>query len=170
MTAIYNVNFFQLLLHQYQDTNRPSGHLILPIERVQKRLTKNIKGPRNKPYKERLAILDLPSTECRHSFNDLVFINKIVHGLSDIKLQSLFSPANRFNVTILHRHSYQLYLPKHHSDLLKLAFVIESLNCGTLYLNTYVMLHLLLFLNSLRCLIYVKQFIMHNLCACMHGH
>ena len=126
------------------------------IERVQKRLTKNIKGPRNKPYKECLAILDLPSTECRHSFNDLVFLNKIIHGLSDIKLQSLFSPANRLNVIILHRHSYQLYLPKPPSDLLKLAFVIESLNCGTLYLNTYVMLHLLLFLNSLRCLIYVK--------------
>ena len=95
---------------------------IKAIERVQKHFTKNLKGLRNKSYKERLAILNLPTLECRRSFNDLVFLYKIIHGLSDIKLQSLFPPADRLNTIILRRHPYQLYLPKPRSDLLKFSF------------------------------------------------
>ena len=37
----------------------------------------------NKTYKERLAILNLPSLECCRVFIDLVFLYKIMHGLSD---------------------------------------------------------------------------------------
>ena len=64
---------------------------IKAIERVKKNFTKKLKGLRNKPYKEPLAILNLHTLECRRSFNDLVFLYKIIHSLSDIKLQSLYS-------------------------------------------------------------------------------
>ena len=66
-----------------------SSHLakdVIAIERVQKYFTKNLKGLINKPYKERLAILDLPSLEYRLAFIDLVFVYKIMHGLSENKL------------------------------------------------------------------------------------
>ena len=84
--------------------------------------TKNLKGLRHKPYKERLAKLNLLTLDCSRSFNDLVFLYKFVHDLSDNKLQSLFSPADRLNTTILRRRPYQLYLLKPRFDLFKFSF------------------------------------------------
>ena len=59
---------------------------IVVIERVQKYFTKNLKGLRDKPYKERLSILKFPTLECRRAYNDLIFLYKIIHELSDISL------------------------------------------------------------------------------------
>ena len=49
------------------------------LERVQKNFTKNLKGLNNKTCKERLAILKLPTLECRRTYEDLVFLYKILH-------------------------------------------------------------------------------------------
>ena len=86
------------------------------MERVQKYFTKNLKGLCNKSYKERLAILNLPSLKCRCVFIDLVFHhNYIRHSLSDSKLQHLF-PHTDLRTTMLHRRLYQLDLLKPRSD------------------------------------------------------
>ena len=89
MIAIYKLFlvFFGLIL----EYNSPiwSPHCtkdIEAIERVQKHLTTNLNGLSNKPHKEHLAILNLPTLECRRSFTDLVLLYKIIHGSSDIKL------------------------------------------------------------------------------------
>ena len=56
---------------------------ILALEKVQKYFTKNLKGLKNKSYKVRLAILNIPSLECRRAYNDLVYLYKIIQGLCD---------------------------------------------------------------------------------------
>ena len=45
-----------------------------------------------------------------------------MHGLSNIKPQTLFSPADRLNTIILRRHPYQHNHPKPRSDLLSFSF------------------------------------------------
>jgi hypothetical protein len=94
---------------------------IQTLERVQKYFTKNLKGMQNKTYKERLAILQLPTLECRRSYNDIVFLYKIIHNLSDINLQLLFPYAANTSIS-LRRHSSQLLFPLPRSDLLKFSF------------------------------------------------
>ena len=122
-----------------------SPHLakdIIAIERVQKYFTKNLKGLGNKTFEERLAILNLPSLECRRFFIDLVSLYKIMHCLSDYKLQQLFPHTVLRTPMLLRRHPHQLDLPKPRSDLLEFSFVIEQLNFGTPCRNTLLPLHL----------------------------
>ena len=76
----------------------------------------------NKTCKERLAILNLPSFKCRRVFIDLVSLYKIIHGLSDNKLQQLFSHTVLRTPMLLRRHPHQLDLSKPRSDLLKFSF------------------------------------------------
>ena len=86
-----------------------SPHLvkdIIAIEQVQKYFTKNLKGLSNKTYKERLAILNLPSLESHRVFIDLVFLYKIMHGLSDNKLQQLFPHTVFRTPMLLRRHPH----------------------------------------------------------------
>ena len=111
-----------------------SPHLaknIIAIEWVQKYFTKNLKGLGNKPYKERLAILNLSSLECLRAFINLIFLNKIMHHFSDNKLKHLFLHTILRTPKLLHRHPHQFDLPKPRLDLLKLVFVIEQLNFET---------------------------------------
>ena len=101
-----------------------SPHLnknILILERVQKYVTKNLKGLSNKTYKERLAILQLHTLECRRNYYDLVFLYKILHGSND-RLKSLFPPSVLNTNMTLRRHSLQLYIPKPRSDIVKFSF------------------------------------------------
>ena len=56
-------------------------------EKVQKYFTKNLKGLRNKPYNERLSILNLLSLECRRAYADIVFLYKICN---DQRLATIF--------------------------------------------------------------------------------
>ena len=81
----------------------------------------------NKTYKERLAILNLPSQECRRVFIDLVFLYKIMHDLSDNKLQQLFPHTVLRTPILLRRHSHQFDIPKPSSDLLKSSFHYRAL-------------------------------------------
>ena len=84
---------------------------VIVIERVQKYFTKNLKGLRDKPYKERLAILKLPTLECRRAYNDLIFLYKIILGLSDTSLLKMFPPIAYNSNLVLQRHPHQLNLP-----------------------------------------------------------
>ena len=76
----------------------------------------------NKTYKERLAILNLPSLEYRRAFIDLVFLYKIMHGLSNSKRKHLFHHIVIRVLMFLRKHPHQLDLPKPRSDLLKFSF------------------------------------------------
>ena len=99
---------------------------ILALEKVQKYFTKNLKGLKNKSYKERLAILNIPSLECRRAYNDLVYLYKIIHGLCDSRLSSLFLHSDLSSHSTLRRHCFQLSLPKPRTDLIKYSFCYRS--------------------------------------------
>ena len=47
------------------------------VERVQHYFTKNLKGLRDKSYKERFFILRLVTLESRRAYNDLIFLYKL---------------------------------------------------------------------------------------------
>ena len=95
---------------------------VVVIEHVQKYFTKNLKGLRDKPYKERLSILKLPTLECHRAYNDLIFLYKIIHGLSDTSLLNMFSPIAYNSNLVLRRHPCQLNLPLPRTNLLKYSF------------------------------------------------
>ena len=69
-----------------------------------------------------MAILNLPFLEYRRVCIDIVFLCKIMHGLSDNKLQQLFPHTVLRTLKLLRRHPHQLDLPKPRSDLLKFSF------------------------------------------------
>ena len=94
----------------------------MQLKKFQKYFFKNLKGLGNKPYKNRLAIPNLPSLECRLAFIELVFLYKIMTGLSDSKLQDLFLHIDLRTPMLLRRQPNELDLPKPHSDFLKFNF------------------------------------------------
>ena len=59
---------------------------------VQRRATKMVAGLNDKPYKERLKNLDLPSLTYRRKRGDIIQVFKIVNGLVNINVESLFMP------------------------------------------------------------------------------
>ena len=79
---------------------------VVVIERVQKYFTKNLKGLRDKPYKEKLFILKLSTLEIRRAYNDLIFLYKIIHGLSDTSLLNIFPPIAYNSNLVLWRHPH----------------------------------------------------------------
>ena len=99
---------------------------IFVLEKVQKYFTKNLKGLQGKNYKERLSILKLLSLECRRAYNDVVFLYKILNGLCDNNLSSLFSKSTLSTFISLCRHSLQVSLPKPRTDFLKFSFCYRS--------------------------------------------
>ena len=74
----------------------------------------------------RLAILNIPSLECRRAYNDLVYLYKIIHGLCDSRLSSLFPHSDLSSHSTLRRHCFQLSLPKPRTDLIKYSFCYRS--------------------------------------------
>ena len=74
---IHNVNsYIRACIHTYTQTPHFVKDFVV-TERVQKYFTKNLKGLRDKPYKERLSSLKLPTLECRRAYNDLIFYIKL---------------------------------------------------------------------------------------------
>ena len=59
-------------------------HLIGDIKRleaVQRNATKQVNGLKDKPYQERLKILNLPTLACRRDRGDMIEVYKIIHNL-----------------------------------------------------------------------------------------
>ena len=71
------------------------------IEKVQKRATKLVAICKNKPYEDRLRILDLPTLKFRRIRGDMIEAYKIVTGIYDIEA----APALEMSSTTMTRGS-----------------------------------------------------------------
>ena len=63
---------------------------ITEIEKVQRRLSKRLKGIKNISYGDRLVKIGLPSLELRHLHLDLIFCYKLVFSLVSVKFPDFF--------------------------------------------------------------------------------
>ena len=61
------------------------------IENVQRKFTKFLPGMFQRPYHERLSLLNLITLEERRIYLDLILLYKILHGLIDISFDNYFS-------------------------------------------------------------------------------
>ena len=125
------MNFFQRLSGLCLSTTLQFGlptsqKTFLHLKKYKNTLPKNLKGLKNKSYKERLAILNIPSLKYRRAYNDLVYLYKIIHGLCDSRLSSLFPHSDLSSHSTLRRHCFQLSLPKPRTDLIKYSFCYRS--------------------------------------------
>ena len=66
------------------------GYLSDKVEGVQRFFTKRIPGCWYLPYSSRLSLLGLPTLESRRSISDLVICYRIVYGIYDSPITSLF--------------------------------------------------------------------------------
>ena len=64
---------------------------IIKVESVQRRATKLIHNLKDKPYQERLRILELPSLLYRRKRGDMILMYKIVKGLVRLESKELFT-------------------------------------------------------------------------------
>ena len=103
-----------------------SPHLekdIKAIERVQKYFTKNALCLRNLSYHVLLCVLKQPSLALRRVRADLIFLYKILHGLVDTDLKSLFFMNTEVvDSHYLRGHALKLNLPKPRTDVMKFSF------------------------------------------------
>jgi len=63
------------------------------VERVQRRATRLIPELRDRPYPERLKLLDLPSLYYRRRRGDMIRTFQIMHSELDLQPENFFSPA-----------------------------------------------------------------------------
>ncbi len=130
------IKLFNTFVRPILEYNSPvwSPHMlkdITAIERVQKFFTKNLRGLRNIPYKQRLIILNQSTLQSRRIRADLIYLFKILHGFVDMNLKSLFTMASSVSTCdrSLRGHAFKLYVPKPRTDLLKYSFVYRVVKC-----------------------------------------
>ncbi len=92
---VLQINLFNTFVRPILEYNSPvwSPHFvkdITTIERVQKYFTKNLRGLKLIPYKQRLVMLNQPSLQSRRVRADVIYLFKILHGLVDTNLKNLF--------------------------------------------------------------------------------
>ena len=79
---------------------------IQSVEKLQRRVTKSVRGLRNIPYEERLVHLRIDSLERRRLKTDLTEVFKIIHGYNCLQPELFF----KFNVQARTRgHNYKMY-------------------------------------------------------------
>ena len=123
------IDLFNIFVRPVLEFNSPiwSPHLekdIKAIERVQKYFTKNLLCLKSLSYHERLCVLKQPSLALRRVRADLIFLYKILHGLMDTDLKSLFvTNTDVVNTHDLRGHALKLYLPKPRTDVTKFSCV-----------------------------------------------
>ena len=110
-----------------------SPHLkrdITVVERVQKYFTKCLRGLSNKSYTDRLAALNQSSLQLRRLRTDLIFLYKILHGLVDNSLKSLFTLSADVVTSdrSLRGHAWKLQKPKPRTDMLKYDYFCRVIN------------------------------------------
>ena len=79
---------------------------IIKIESVQRRATKLIGNLKDKPYQERLRLLNLPSLLYRRKRGNMILMYKIVQGMVRIDYEKLFTIRT---VTRTRGHNYKIY-------------------------------------------------------------
>ena len=97
------------------------SYLIDAIESVQRSFTKRLPGFANLTYAERLTNLKLDSLEQRRMHFDLIMCFNIVHGLSAIRFDDMFT----FNNSCTRGHSLKLNVPVAKSDVRKFSFAVR---------------------------------------------
>jgi hypothetical protein len=87
--------FIRPVLEYASQISRPCYATALArLEKCQRRLTKWCTSIRNKPYDERLRLLNLPLIEKRFNRGDLILVYKILNNLVDVAPSDFFCPAN----------------------------------------------------------------------------
>ena len=97
------------------------SYLIDAIESVQRSFTKRLPGFANLTYAERLTNLKLDSLEQRRMHFDVTLCYNIVHGLSAIRFDDMFT----FNNSCTRGHSLKLNVPVGKSDVRKYSFAVR---------------------------------------------
>ena len=85
--------------------------------------TKLIPGLYDKPYKERLAAIEVPSMRCRRMRGDMILVYKILRG-DNQSLRDLFT----INESRTKGHNFKLYKPLVQTRTRKHFFSIRVIN------------------------------------------
>ena len=93
--------------------------LVADIEKVQKRVTKLVKGLRKLSYRERLVHLQLPTLKFRRIRGDEIEVFKIVTGKYDAQVTPLLPLSENVRTR---GHSYKLLTKRTKYDLRKYSF------------------------------------------------
>ena len=98
------------------------------VERVQRRVTRTVRGLRNLPYEERLALLQIDSLKKRRVKTDMIELFKIINGYTCLQPERFFT----FNVQARTRgHNFKIYPNFSHLNVRKYFFtnrVVEMWN------------------------------------------
>ena len=100
-------------------------HDINMLESVQRRATKLIPEIRNKPYEERLKLLNMFPVEYRFLRGDLIETYKLINGIDKVELNSFFH-LRTDNKT--RGHSLTLEKPRVNLDIRKYSFSCRIVN------------------------------------------
>ena len=95
--------------------------MIDAIESVQRSFTKRLPGFANLTYAEHLTNLKLDSLEQRRMHFDLIMCYNIVHGLSAIQFDDMFT----FNNSCTLKLKLKLNVPVAKSDVRKYSFAVR---------------------------------------------
>ena len=95
------------------------------VERVQRRATKLVPELRQKPYPERLRLLDLPSLYHRRRRGDMIKTYQILHSELDLQPDSFFTPA-RYSRT--RGHQWKLSKEQAKSRVRRHCFSVRIIN------------------------------------------
>ena len=101
-----------MMLQLYKSVVRPhvefaisswSPHFKKDIEKIQHRFTRLLQRMKHLSYEDRLIKLNLTTLERRRERGDIIQTYKIMHGLSDVNINELFTIVEDDSIT--RRHS-----------------------------------------------------------------
>ena len=95
------------------------------VERVQRRATKLIASIQDRPYEERLQILDLPSMYHRRRRGDMITVYQILQQKVDMNASKFFTLAKNDNTR---GHQWKLQKPQAVSRVRRNAFSVRIIN------------------------------------------
>ena len=104
---------------------------IVKLEKVQRRATKIVPALQDKPYEERLKILNLPTLEHRRKRGDMIEVFKIMNKFENVERSQFFTLVSEVHPHDTRGHKFKIWYPqtstltrRHHFDIR----IIESWN------------------------------------------